>query len=317
MPTLRLSLSGLCTFIFDPPLNSFEFEPDRKFKEVTVLFQRLTRARLLSNLANNQPEVLDQHFPLLEFSLDDLRPESTRTASFACSPEGGALTKGVCLLNGEDVSILPDGAAANGGVGFSRLKPADQTNPLLSQPERESLYWMVTLEDALPGNSALNPRLIETPPGSNQPILAKMHLTKGRLKTRNLTDQAYTIGGSGRSSRINRRVATAFELELDFGKSVTVNMKGKRNGKPTDEDLVLAPTGAGELQVGIGNMEIDRFIGLDPATGPRVQADFEVHFDLLQNPIAQGQPRPFLQLAARDGSSTQGGVSSCAPAGSG
>ena len=322
MPTLRLSFSGLCTFVFDPPLDPFVFEsgpklPDAALTEATVLLQRLTRSRLLSNQVNLQNEVLDQHFPLLEFNLSDYQADSTRSPNFHCSPAVDAdgrtkneMTRGVCLLNGEELTITGDGEALD-PLRFARLKPAKPADPQVSEEERKSLFWMATLDDAVPG-AALNPTLLATSPASNQPILAKVHLTKGRLTTRELTDFAYTLATSGGTSNLNRRVATSFELEMEFQEKVTFNMVANRKGKTTNEQLVLAPKYGDTVQVGIVNMEIDRFIGLDPTTAPRVQADFEVYFDLLQEPIAQ---RPFLQLAARDNSSTQGGISSCAPSG--
>ena len=105
-PQLRVSFSGLCLFDFNPPLSG-EVKPTN----AKVLLQRLTRARPLAQTVNAQPEVLDQHFPLLEFNLADWSPSSTRKADFHCLPDAtGKMTKGVCLLNGEDVTIHPDGA---------------------------------------------------------------------------------------------------------------------------------------------------------------------------------------------------------------
>ncbi|HEV2851557.1 MAG TPA: hypothetical protein VHC97_02020 [Thermoanaerobaculia bacterium] len=312
MSTLRLSFSGLCTFVFDPPLGG----DGSARREATVLLQRLTRARALANQVNLQPEVIDQHFPLLEFNLADLQPESTRRADFHCFPDAaGRMTRGVCLLNGEDLTIGAEGRELAGGLSFSRQAPKDLANPQLSEEEQASLFWMVTLEDAVPGNAALNPKLLGTDPGSNQPILARVKLTEGRLRTRELTDSPYTVAGSKGSSSLNRRVATAFELEVDCGSKVRIRMVSHRNGSKTERALVLAAAGGGDVEVGIANMEIDRYVGLDAAAGPRVEADFEVYSDLLANPPAKGEPRPFLSNVSPGNSSGMGGVSGCVPVG--
>src|SRR4051794_30630734 len=101
---LRVSFSGLCLFDFDPPLSG-----GVKPTKANVLLQRLTRARPLSGPANAQPEALDQHFPLLAFNLADWSSKSTRRPDFHCLPDAtGRMTKGVCLLNGEDVTLHPD-----------------------------------------------------------------------------------------------------------------------------------------------------------------------------------------------------------------
>lgn len=309
MPMLRLSFSGLCTLAFDPPLQ----ETGTTLTEVTVLLQRLTRARPLSNRVNLQPEVLDQHFPLLEFNLANLRPESTRRADFHCFPDAeGRMTRGVCLLNGEDLTILREGVARQGSpIEFSKKEPVKLDDP--SPVEQESLFWLASLEDALPGQAALKPKLLATPPGSNQPILARVRLTEGKLKTRELTDLPFTIGGSRNPSALNRRIATTFELEVYFQNTVAIQMVANRNGRTTSSRLVLASAGGEDVQVGIANIEINRFIGMDPASGPRVEADFEVHLDLLANPPGQGQPRPFLRSTSPGNSSGQG-MSGCVPA---
>jgi hypothetical protein len=321
MPKLRLSFSGLCTFVLDPPLSTFAFQESPSepatLSSVTILLQRLTRSRQLSNHVNLRPEVLDQHFPLLEFNLKDQpkrkKTSTDRRADFHCLPDDlGNMTKGVCLLNGEDLTVFHEGDKTP--LTFSTLRPANPTNPQLTEEEEKSLFWMVSLEDALPGNATLDPRLIETQPGSNQPILARIRLTEGTLKTRDLTDLPYTIGGSVAPSRLNRRIATAFEVEMDVQSPVEITMLANRNGAEAERRLVLVSADGGDLEVGIANMEIDRFIGFDPASAPRVEADFEVYADLLARPLERDQPRPFLRQAGFGNSSGQG-VSGCAPSG--
>jgi hypothetical protein len=303
-PQLRVSFSGLCLFDFNPPLSG-EVKPTN----AKVLLQRLTRARPLSQVANAQPEVLDQHFPLLEFNLADWSPSSTRKADFHCLPDAtGKMTKGVCLLNGEDVTIHPDGAPEpqTSALRLSRSRPQEEIDPQ-SPEDRDTLWWMATLDEVFPSNP-LDSRIRDTAPGSNQPILARVMLNQGYLKTRELTNSPCTIVGAGPSS-FNRRVATSFALEINCQSMVEIRMTAMRNGRRTASKLVLYSKDGADLEIGVSNMEIDRFIGMDPADGPRAQGDFATFANLLQNPI-EG-PKPFLREASPGNSSGCCGRANC------
>jgi len=303
-PQLHISFAGLCLFDFDPPLKG-----SVKPNQVRVLLQRLTRARPLSRLVNSRPEALDQHFPLLEFDLANWNSASTRTADFHCFPDAsGRMTKGVCLLNGEDLTIHSEGDP--GPLRLSRSEPGDKVDPRSPQ-DLETLWWMATLDDVFPNNS-LADRIRTTPPGSNQPILARITLNQGYLKTQELTNFPCTIVGSGPSS-FNRRVATAFEFEMDCQRTVEIEMTRFRNGKQTTSKLILNSVNGADLQIRILNMEIDRFIGMDPADGPRAQADFEIFADLLTAPIPE--PKPFLLESGPGGSTGCCGMANCFSAG--
>lgn len=312
-PQVRIAFSGLCLFDFDPPLNG-----PVKPTQARVLLQRLTRARPLSRVVNSQPEVLDQHFPLLEFNLANWNPTSTRKPDFHCSPDSsGKMTKGVCLLNGEDLTLLPDSKEEpRQPLQLSRSQPGNTVDPQTDQ-DRNTLWWMATLNEIFPGNP-LNPLIRDTSPASNQPVLARITLNQGWLKTRELTNSPVTIVGAGPSS-FNRRVATAFELEIadpDKGgiNSVEISMTRIRNGKKTASKLILNSVQGADVEIGITNMEIDRFIGMDPSDGPRAQADSEVFTDLLTRPI-QGS-KPFLLETAPGGSTGCCGHANCFTAGS-
>jgi hypothetical protein len=303
-PQLRISFSGLCLFDFDPPLSG-----DVKPTKANVLLQRLTRAQPLSQTINAQPEVLDQHFPLLEFNLADWSPSSTRKADFHCLPDAaGKMTKGVCLLNGEDVTIHPDGdpEPPEPALRLSRSRPQEEINP--QRPEDlDTLWWMATLDQVFSANP-LDSRIRGTAPGSNQPILARVLLNQGYLKTRELTNSPCTIVGA-EPSGFNRRVATSFALELSCRDMVEIRMTAVRNGKRTASKLVLYSRDGADLEIGISNMEIDRFIGMDPADGPRAQGDFETFTNLLRDPI-EGR-KPFLRESGPGNSSGCCGRANC------
>ncbi len=303
-PQLRVTFSGLCLFDFNFPLRG----PTLPTK-ASVLLQRLTRARPLSRVVNGQAEVLDQHFPLLEFNLKNWSPASTRKANFHYLPDdSGRMTKGVCLLNGDDVTIHPD---VNPDPEKPTLNLVTSAPPPSAVPPTgtalETLWWMVTLDDVFPGNP-LNPRIRKTDPASNQPTLARVTLNQGSLKTRELTNSPCTIVGPGISS-FNRRVGTAFGLEVYCQENVEIRMKTMRNGRMETSKLVLVSKDGSDIEIGISNMEIDRFIGMDPADGPRALGDFEVFTSLLTNPITG--LKPILLETSPGGSSGCCGHANC------
>ena len=300
MSQLRISIAGLCLFNFDPPLKG-----GQKPTQVQVLLRRLNRARPLSRVVNSQPEVLDQHFPLLEFDLANYDPASTREADFHCQPDArGRMTKGVCLLNGEDLTIHSDGESES--LLLSRSEPSNRQDPQ-TPADKDTLWWMVTLDDVFP-NNPLNPLIRDGAPGSNQPILARLTLDQGYLRTQDLTNAPCTIIGAGPSG-FNRRVATSFAHELGCKRTVEIEMKKVRNGRTATRKLTLNAENGNDVEIGIFNMEIDRFIGADPTDGPRSQADFEVFADLLTEGIKG--PKPFLLETTPGGSSGCCGRANC------
>jgi hypothetical protein len=308
-PQLRITFSGLCLFDFDRPLKGAV-----KPTKAQVLLQRLTRAKPLSRVVNGQTEVLDQHFPLLEFNLADWSPESTRRADFHHLPDAsGRMTKGVCLLNGEDLTIHPDGnpEPANPALQLSRSEPLNSVNPQ-RRKDLQTLWWMATLDEVFPKNP-LDQRIRDTAPASNQAILSRITLSQGYLKTEELTNSPCTIVGPGPSS-FNRRVGTSFALEVGCRETVEIRMTAIRNGRTTTSKLVLASKDGADMGIGIANMEIDRYIGMDPADGPSSQGDFEVFTNLLESPI-QGL-KPFLLESSPGNSSGCCGRANCLVTGS-
>jgi hypothetical protein len=314
MPTLRVKFSGLCTFIFDKPLKDRDGNAsDPKPTEATVLLQRLTRARLLSNTASVTSEILDQHFPLLEFSLADYDPASTRRADVHCIPDSdGKMTKGTCLLMGEDLSFLVDGQKMERhALELSNQGPQDKNASNLNKQDRDSLWWMATLGEIFRDSPEINPAILNTPPGSNQPILARVQLTEGRLRSLELTDFPCTIVPPG-PAKFHQRIATTFEFTVPFSSTVAIRTVTNRNGKTTTGELMLRPLNGGDLQIEIMNMEINRLMGMDGAGGPQAEADFGVYADLLKKPIKGTVP--FLrQVSVGDPSAAP--HSTCSPGG--
>jgi hypothetical protein len=314
MPNLRIMISGLCVFAFDRPL------PKGKGKEpttATLLLQRLTQARQLASIVNSQHEVLDQHFPLLCFDADDQDPASVRKPDFLGMPDAtGKMTKGVCLLFGEDLTILIDGRPMKpNALSLTSNPPSNQLAPQLTGQNQETLWWMATLEDAFPGRAAINPIFINSKPGPNQPILARVNqLSEGQLKTAELTDSPCAFLPPG-SASFNQRIARSFALDVPFQSKVEIVMERPNGTKVESRNLTFSPKAGKDLLIEIKNMEVNQLIGFDLAyVAPRATADFEIYAELLLSPI-QGN-KPFLVQKSIGGAAGVG-LSNCPPTGGG
>lgn len=309
MPTLNLTISGLCVFAFDQPIKGKGKDPTTAI----LLLQRLTQSRQLSNVVNFQHEVLDQHFPLLAFDADARDASSTRVPDFlACPDPAGKMMKGVCLLLGDDLTLLLDGEPMReSALKLNRNPPANPFAPQLANGDKETLWWMATLEDAFPGHGTIDPIYIKNKPGPNQPILARLPLSQGELKTQDLTDYPCTFLEPG-ASTFNQRIATSFVLQVPFQKTVEIRMERPKSGRTERNNLVFSPAAGKDLQIDIKNMEVNELIGFDSAYGPRATADFEIYGELLPRTVAV--QKPFL-VQTGPGGPAGVGLSSCPPTG--
>jgi hypothetical protein len=287
MPNLQVKISGLCLFAFDSPLKGGKAPTGAK-----LLLQKLTHARPLSKNPNQRQsyEVLDQHFPLLVFNLTERDAASSRPTDFFATPgsDGKQMTKGVCVLFGDDVEIRPDGNGGNGsGLQLDNQEPKDPNNP--TPEELKSLSWMATLQDAFPvknGQPAvtIDPIFSENPPGANQAIVARVVLRQGLLTTDQLTPRICTFVPPG-NPKFSKRIAISFNWDIPFKEKVVIQTTKRIEGRIVPSELVLTPSGhgGGDLTIEIKNMEIDELIGIQRSYSPRPEADFEVYADLLKN----------------------------------
>src|SRR5262245_2946011 len=127
MPSLRIGISGLCFFAFDKPLKaSLKTAGAPLPTRADLLFQRLIESEGLNHVVNDKNEVLDQHFPLLEFNLVDWSTASTLSPNFLFSPDltvPGKMTRGSYVLFGDDMKILLDGQPMGTGGLSLNVKP--------------------------------------------------------------------------------------------------------------------------------------------------------------------------------------------------
>ena len=102
MPNLSLTISGLCVFAFDQPVKGKGKDPT----QATLLLQRLNRSLELDNMNGTSHEILDQHFPMLEFNPTELAATSTRVPDFAYAPDARGTMESLDVYNAQAMGIL-------------------------------------------------------------------------------------------------------------------------------------------------------------------------------------------------------------------
>lgn len=277
----RMVFSGLSVLV-----PSLEFNGAVQPAESAVmLLPNLLRPRALSDRS-----ILDSHFPILKFNLDQRQDSSTRQTD----AQSGAT--GLCLLVGEEIEVLPMQRLS---TSFSMVTdpPADLEEPT---PEHQrSLFWLATMDQAAPGNGRLMSDLVEGPLGTKSKIASRVRLDRGRLVTDRLSRRVCRFNPEG-TSRLNRRIAVSLALEIDHVPG-PIALSMSRAGKPP-ERLVLAPrNGEDVVQVEIQNREADEFFAIIPELEPdlvRPEGDFEIFFDLLAD---QRLERRFIQQIIPEG----------------
>lgn len=295
MPNLRVTFSGLCVFVFDKPIKTSGPDPSRG----VVLLQKLTQCRLLTNATNGRREVLDPHYPLLEFPLRSWSPNESSAEPGIVTLHGPEAT-GIRLLAGSRVRILPDEVRESSLVARSP-QPTDQEQP---QGENlETLWWIPTLDDAFPGSREIAPRFIDVDPGPNEPILACVELNRGTLKTTRITDLPARFQKPA-APGFSRRVAVQVALEVPFKTSVQLALDELVAGQRATKTLTFSSPG--DISLSIRNMEIDSVLGLSRPLGLRAEADFEVYSDLLQPSNGSQRTNSLVFVGVGGGAGTQG-----------
>lgn len=301
MPKLRINISGLCFCAFNNSLKGAIDGVGPKPTRVDLLMQRLIRAEPLVH--NHQ--VLDQHFPLLEFRLADLSGESTRSPSysFQWNPNTDRMERGGCLLAGDDLTILVDGNPLSGGdLNLSVHQPQ-------SSSDLNTVWWMPTLEHAFPGVGSIEQRFITTPPSLNTEILARLPLTDGTLTTGKLSDSVCTFVFGDPTFR--RQIATRLKFEIDFTSKVEIDILHREQNTETRTKLAFVPPGGADLDLELKNSEIDESIGL-PRYGNLPEADFEIYTRLLPESVRSQIP-PASLVAQGAGNSAGVTMGACPP----
>src|SRR5260370_25287418 len=185
---LNINFAGLCGFAFNKPVKG-----GPPPTEATIVMPNLLLGELLSG-PGIQTDFRAEHFPQLIYPLAAATADSPPPA--LQRPETGM---GLMFLYEEDVRILPDGRLkAAASMNMDNRPPTNLAKP--TAPEQESLFWLTALTDAFPtSNGKVDPSLLLALPSSTGPIIAKLTITEGRLRTAAISNFACTFEGPASS----------------------------------------------------------------------------------------------------------------------
>lgn len=273
--TFRVLFSGLCAFVPNKPFEQLQDPPD----EVTVLLRNLLRPDLLTNEV-----ALEPHFPLVQFDLADLHPQSPRRPDLRREETG----KAACFLFGEEIVFdlsLPKGTARKLKTP-TELEKQPRVGQTESTPQdRESLYWLAKLEKASP-NHFVDPEVLTTALSlaGEPPIIARLKLDHGFFRVSRLSEQVCHFEPSSGNDRYEQQIATELALDIEGVEGPVLILLRAPDG--TERTLMLSPVRrSGLVEIRIQNRELDDFLGIPKGLlPPREVADFEVFYDLVQVP---------------------------------
>lgn len=286
----RMILSGLMVAV---PGRRFLFAPA---DSMNILVPNLRRPRLLEPFSAEDPQILDPHFPFLEFPEGARLDSSTRQVDLARPVAGRSL----CHLAGEEIEILVPGL--DRVFTMNTLRPVDLEEP--TPEEERSLFWIATVEEASPGKGLLKPDLLTAPLENDAPIATRLRFDTGHFCTHLLSTNVCRFEPQ-MDGDVMRRYAIRLALEITgVPDRVTVSMK---KGEVTQE-LHLAPrAGQTSLEIQLSNRELEDILNPNPSPAAvavrepgRPLADFHVFYDFSRDFVA-GEPRRFLQEVEIEG----------------
>lgn len=315
--TFRVLFSGLCAFVPDKPFDQLNDPPT----EVTVLLQNLLRPKPLTLSLTEQPgeseppNFLEPHFPLLEFDLSDLHPQSHRKPDLSRTDTG----KGGCFLFGEEVSF--DLNLKKGQKRRLRIPDNPRFQPARQQEEetrfdRESLYWLARLDKASPGNF-VEPSLLTSPLSlDGEPaVLTRLKLTHGFLRVSQLSDKVCEFHPPDPQRPYRQKIATELALDIE-GVTGPVVVVG-RDPERMERRLTLTPVKSpGLVEIRIQNRELDSLLAIpETLLPPSEKPDFEVFYHLIASTAnaAPQNPRRFPKQPVNEDGGSIKNPSLCPP----
>lgn len=287
-----------------PP--SAEPEPDEEFEEFSITTKvaasavkatdkalkvvkaaaKAMSAAIESDDDSDAASFLEPHYPVLEFDLSDLHPQSLRKPDLRREETG----KGGCFLFGEEVSF--DLNLKNGKKRRLRIPDDPKFYPHGQQAEEtrfdgESLYWLTRMEKASPGNF-VEPSLLTAPLSlAGKPkILTRLKLTHGFLRVSKLSDKVCEFHPPDPQRPYRQKIATELALDIEgvTGPLVIVG----RGPRGEEKRLTLTPVKSpGLVEIRIQNRELDSLLGIPELLMPPVEKpDFEVFYSLIAKDAA-------------------------------
>jgi len=267
---LFVRFTGLCAFV-----------PNTSGKQMRVVLTDATKAATMGGMP--MPIGFEPHLPVLVFDQGDLSHESGRTFMTFIQDN---VSKGLCRLDGQDLTIDPSKPAAlaisNGAVADCPLPATDL-----------STSWLANMKKILGGTGAIKDACL-APANVDPSVTARIALTDGSLRTRSFSAMENKQPIRWQFGAYTQVLAEVIELELDLpGDTVTFRATSFRDtaNPPTPiPPLVLRPKPAGpqgpsSVIVRIENMPLPdiqgtRLVGPDFVVLNQKRARDE-HFPLL------------------------------------
>jgi hypothetical protein len=280
--TLRVLFSGLCVFVPDRPFDDFEQPPT----EVKMLLQNLLQPQSLTNAVDG--DVLDPHYPMLEFDLSDLHPQSPRKPDLSRQDLG----KGACLLIGEELSLDLNLSERKGLRCPGRDRQPDANQETATSRDEDSLYWLARIDKASP-DTFIDPEVLnEKLSLDGEPtILARLSLQEGFLRVTQRSDKVCEFHPPDPVNPYRQQIATELALDIQGVEGPVVIVGRRPDG--TERRLALTPVKSpGLVEIRVQNREIDGLLGVpSDLMLARELADYEVFYELITpTTLVAGQP---------------------------
>jgi len=317
------------------PLPSSEPEPEEGLEEVAITTKVAAKAvkaadkalKVVKEVARSMSAMmesdddsdgasfLEPHYPVLEFDLSDLHPQSLRKPDLKREETG----KGGCFLFGEEISF--DLNLKDGKKRRLRIPDDPKLHPHGQQAEetrfdRESLYWLARLDKASPGNF-VEPSLLTAPLtlAGTPKILARLKLTHGFLRVAKLSDRVCEFHPPNPQRPYRQKIATELALDIEGVKGPVVIVG--RGPRGEEKRLTLTPVKSpGLVEIRIQNRELDSLLGIPELLMPPTEKpDFEVFYSLIakDGAAAQNAMRRFPKQLDSDDGGTLRTPSLCPP----
>ncbi len=303
--TLRVLFSGLCAFVPNRPFDDFDTPPT----EVTVLLQNLLNPQSLSTVVDSG--VLEPHYPMVEFDLCDLHPQSPRRADL----ERTELGKGACMLIGEEISFDMNQKVRKGLRLPGRDRQPDDRQEQATSRDEDSLRWLARIDKASPA-ALLDPKVLTQALSLKEDtaILARLRIDEGFLRVSKRSEKVCEFHPLDPSNPYRQQIA--LEMALDFESVEGPVVLVGRDPKGKEQRLVLSPVKSPQLlEIRIQNREIGRLLGVPEELMPVQEvADFEVFYQLLSEDVLVGQVRRFPKQPVPGGTNVKN-PSLCPPTG--
>jgi hypothetical protein len=302
--TLRVVFEGLILFVPDKPFHS---DPAQGPRNLRAFFPNLLKPRILPVKSKT---ILPSHFPFLDVSEHNLRPEAPSAllpADFGRQVAGIAetISKRSFGLHWFDVELRPEGRSQNpDALTTSNGQPDSRLSLGQREPrgkERSWIRWIGDLEAAASQHGSLDPRFAGSLMQGDPDVIARISFSEGHLVTNELHDHMFFQFRTSKADfRHQQWMAKQVAVEFKgLKKDSSLRFRGFSEGRLSGELMVgpravensrersesPSPSEAEEIvEICLFNREIDGFIGLEDNRSKPSDPEFLALYGLTSRP---------------------------------